>query len=83
VATDVIRLIQDRRKETGCEYTDRIEVGLATDSSDVRRAVDKYRDHIMKETLATRLVVEALPNVEGADVKLGDTKLQLFVRVVK
>ena len=28
VATDVVRLIQDRRKDIGCEYTDRIEVGL-------------------------------------------------------
>jgi len=83
VATDVIRLIQDRRKEIGCEYTDRIEVGLVTESADVRRAVEKFREHIMKETLATRLVFEPLPGVDAADAKLGDARLQLFVRVVK
>jgi isoleucyl-tRNA synthetase len=76
-------LIQDRRKEIGCEYTDRIEVGLVTESPDVRRAVEKFREHIMKETLATRLVFEPLAGADGADAKLGDARLQLFVRVVK
>src|SRR6185295_18034817 len=79
VANDVIRLIQDRRKDTGCEYTDRIEVGLVTESADVRRAVEKFRDHIMKETLATRLVFEPLPGVDAFDAKIGESALKLFV----
>jgi isoleucyl-tRNA synthetase len=83
VANDVIRLIQDRRKDTGCEYTDRIEVGLVTESTDVRRALEQFRDHIAQETLATRLQFEPLPGVVAFDAKVGDTALQLFVRVVK
>ena len=83
VVKDIIRLIQDRRKDIGCEYTDRIEVGLLTESADVRRAVEQFRDHILKETLATRLVFEPLPGVTAFDAKVGDAALQLFVRVVK
>jgi isoleucyl-tRNA synthetase len=82
VANDIVRLVQDRRKEIGCEYTNRIEVGLVTESSDVRRSVERFRDHIMKETLATRLVFEPLTGTDAAEVKLGDTKLDLYVRVV-
>jgi isoleucyl-tRNA synthetase len=83
VANDMVRLIQDRRKDISCEYTDRIEVGVVTQSAEVRRAVERFREPIMKETLATRLVFDPVADMEGADAKLGDTKLQLFVRVVK
>ena len=37
LARDVVRLIQDRRKEIGCEYTDRIEIGLVTTSAELAR----------------------------------------------
>ncbi len=37
LARDVVRVIQDRRKELGCEYTDRIRIGLVTDSDELRR----------------------------------------------
>jgi isoleucyl-tRNA synthetase len=82
LANDIVRLIQDRRKDSGCQYTDRIEIGLAIDSADVRRAVEQYRDHIMKETLAERLSFEPLPNATGVDAKVGDATIKLFVRVV-
>ena len=83
VANDIVRLIQDRRKDTGCEYTDRIEIGLVTEAADVRRAVEKFRDHILKETLATRLVFEPISEVTAFDGKLGDASLKLFVRVAR
>jgi isoleucyl-tRNA synthetase len=82
LANDIVRLIQDRRKDSGCQYTDRIEIGLAIDSANVRRAVEQYRDHIMKETLAERLSFEPLPNATGVDAKVGDATIKLFVRVV-
>jgi isoleucyl-tRNA synthetase len=82
LANDFLRLIQDRRKDSGCQYTDRIEIGLVTDSADVRRAIEQFRDHIMKETLAERLVFEPLPNVTGVDAKVGDATITLYVRVV-
>jgi isoleucyl-tRNA synthetase len=83
VANDIIRLIQDRRKEIGCEYTDRIEIGVTTESVDIRRAIDRFRDHIMKETLTTRFVFEPLPGVEPVDARLGDATLKIFVHVEK
>src|SRR4029077_9002015 len=41
-ARDIVRLIQDRRKEIGCEYTDRIEVGLATVSPELAAAIAQH-----------------------------------------
>jgi isoleucyl-tRNA synthetase len=83
VANDMVRLIQDSRKEIGCEYTDRITVGLVTDSQDVRRAVERFRDHIMKETLATRLVFEPLAGIKQIEAKIGDAQIKIYVQIVK
>jgi isoleucyl-tRNA synthetase len=83
VANDIVRLIQDRRKESGCEYTDRIEIGLVTESADLKRAVERFHEHIMAETLAARLVFEPLSGVDGADAKLGDANLTVYVKVVR
>jgi isoleucyl-tRNA synthetase len=82
-ARDVVRLVQDRRKDTGCDYTDRIEVGIVTESTELQRAVEQFRDFIMAETLANQIVFKPLPNVEAIDTKVGDAALQLFIRVVR
>jgi isoleucyl-tRNA synthetase len=82
VSNDAIRLIQDRRKEIGCEYTDRIEVGLVTESADVRRAIERFREHIMKETLAESLRLEALAGVQSIDVNAAGENAKLFLRIV-
>ena len=66
-----------------CQYIDRIEIGLVTESAEVRRAVDQFREHIEKETLANQLVFEPLSGVTAFDAKLGDAALKLFIRVVQ
>jgi isoleucyl-tRNA synthetase len=82
-ARDVVRLIQDRRKDIGCEYTDRIEVGVATKSAELESAIAKHRDFIAQETLATKLVVKPLDKVEPTSAKVGSDDLTLYVRVMK
>jgi isoleucyl-tRNA synthetase len=80
-ANDVVRLIQDIRKNIGCEYTDRIEIGLVTDSIELSQAITAHRDFIAGETLATRIVNEPLPNVQLAEANVGALPLKLYVRV--
>jgi len=79
LARDAVRLIQDQRKDTGCEYTDRIEVGIVTESAEVRKAIEKFREYIAAETLAEKVVFEPLKGVTPVEVKLGDVTLRLFV----
>jgi isoleucyl-tRNA synthetase len=81
-ARDIVRLIQDRRKETGCEYTDRIEVGIETDSKELLSAVELYRELIAQETLAVALQIGALDGVEPVESNVSGAPLRLYVRVV-
>ncbi len=81
-ARELVHAIQSRRKDTGCEYTDRIEVGIVTDSAEIRRAVEQFSDYISGETLAAALKLQPLNSIEAVEVKLGEDTLQLFVRVL-
>jgi isoleucyl-tRNA synthetase len=80
LARDVVRLVQDIRKDTGFEYTDRIEVGVVTESAALRDAIDTFRNYIMTETLATKVVFEPLPAIRALDAKVGDAAISFFIR---
>jgi isoleucyl-tRNA synthetase len=52
LAREIVRSIQDARKQAGLEVSDRIVLGV-TGSGGVEAAVSQHRDYIMLETLAT------------------------------
>jgi isoleucyl-tRNA synthetase len=82
LARDVVRLIQERRKELDCQYTDRIEVGLVTSSDELRRAVAENEDYIQGETLAVDVNFQALNKVEPVEHTVAGAAVQLYVRIV-
>ncbi len=81
-ARELTHAVQTRRKDTGCEYTDRIAVGVVTGSAELQTAVEKFADYIKAETLAVELKQEALAGVEAVEMDLAGHKLSLYVRVV-
>jgi isoleucyl-tRNA synthetase len=83
LARDVVRLIQDRRKEIGCEYTDRIEVGVVTDSTPLSKAITQFGAYIASETLADSVALGPIASAAPLETKLGDVSLKLHVRVLK
>lgn len=52
---EVIRSVQNARKDAGLNIDDRIKLSLVTDDQELRRAVEEHRDTITSETLATEL----------------------------
>jgi isoleucyl-tRNA synthetase len=53
-ARDVVRQVQESRKNAGLEMEDRIELHLATGSDKLREAITAQRDYIAAETLTDR-----------------------------
>jgi isoleucyl-tRNA synthetase len=82
-ARDLVRLIQDRRKELDCDYTDRIEVGIETRSDELITAVEENMEFIKSETLAVKLVLTPLKNVDAVDRTVAGYDLRLYVKVVR
>jgi isoleucyl-tRNA synthetase len=79
IAKDLIRTIQNQRKEIGCQYTDRIAVGIVSDDPEVHTTLESHRDLICGETLADRLLHAAIDQVGAVDTEYG----QIFVQKAK
>ena len=54
-ARDLVRLIQERRKELDCQFTDRIEITLGGTDGELSAAVTEFSGYIQRETLANSL----------------------------
>jgi isoleucyl-tRNA synthetase len=54
-ARDLVRLIQERRKELDCQFTDRIEITLGGTDGELSAAVTEFSEYIQRETLANSL----------------------------
>ncbi|HKB02240.1 MAG TPA: class I tRNA ligase family protein, partial [Gemmataceae bacterium] len=79
-ARDVIRHVQEQRKESGLNMEDRIELYIGTDSERLRDAIDAHRDHIAAETLTIRWA--GAPNGEVHEVKIEGQVLKIALRKV-
>ncbi len=81
-ARDVIRNVQNLRKDSGLDIADRITLSLVTSSAELREAIEAFRDYIAHETLATRVTGDALEksagtievDIEGQKVSVGLAK---------
>jgi hypothetical protein len=46
-------------------------------------AIEKFRDYIAQETLATHCIAEPLPGIEPVTTKVLEHELALYLRVMK
>ena len=77
-----MRLIQERRKDLDCQYTDRIEVTIGTDADELAAAVRDNTDYIRNETLVVALNLNGVDEAQPANLQVGDFSLSLIVKVV-
>ncbi len=80
-AREIVRALQDFRKEIGCRYTDRIAVGLETDAAELQAAIGLFTEYIKEETLAVRLVFGPLDGVDAVERKVAEHTVRMAVRV--
>ncbi len=78
-ARDVVRAVQQARKEAGLHVSDRIRLAL-TLPPEWRAAVERHRDYVAEQTLAAQIGFE--PGAAGAGAsrhtaKLSDCELQV------
>ena len=79
LARDFIRAVQNLRKESGFEVSDRIRTGWSG-SSEIRAAVEAFEDRIAEETLSVALFFEE--RLQGVSVKIGDSDCVLRLEKV-
>ena len=82
LARELVHAIQNCRKKIGCQYTDRIAVGVATESEELRSAMEDFIDYIKGETLCVAISPEMVSGAEPIELKLAGHSLVLCVKVV-
>ena len=83
IVRDVVRLVQQARKEAGLEVVDRVELSLYA-PEEVQRALERHRDWIAQQTLARSVRFEVpephahqtIGKVQGRPVTIGLAKVE-------
>jgi isoleucyl-tRNA synthetase len=78
MAREVVRHVQELRKQSGLEMEDRITLYLVTESEPLRQAIEAHRDYIAEETLTTTWATaplgegahKAVVKVEGKELTI-------------
>jgi isoleucyl-tRNA synthetase len=71
VARDLVRVVQQARRDAGLSVSDRIRLGV-DGGDDVTDAAESHRDMLMAETLATVLELGTVPADRYVDAVVGD-----------
>ena len=78
IARELVNRIQNLRKDSGFEVTDRIDVKLQKDDNIVK-AVDTNLDYIKSETLTEELEIMDTVN-NGIEIAFDDVNTKLFIQ---
>jgi isoleucyl-tRNA synthetase len=82
LARELAHAVNNRRRDVGCQYTDRIVVGVVTESRELRAAIEQFTDYVKGEALAVELTFAPVPGAEPFDLELASHALALYVKVV-
>jgi isoleucyl-tRNA synthetase len=82
IARDVVRAIQDARKQLELNIEDTIDIEYSTQDRALGAAIEAFRDYISREVLATRLErVSSLERPEGQTrLKVGAAELEVSIQ---
>ena len=79
---EVVHAVQSERKTLDLDFTARIELEFATDSPELRAALEKHLDYLAAETLATRAVCTPLAAATAEPIDIDGHPLAISIRQV-
>lgn len=81
LSRDLVRAIQDLRKESGCQFTDRIRVAVVTESEELKSAIKQFGDYVCGETLAVELAAVAIDGAVSREVKVDEYPATIYLQI--
>jgi isoleucyl-tRNA synthetase len=84
VARDLVRAIQQARKDAGLDISDRINVALNANDNDVVAAVNDWKDYIKEQTLALDINNQAIsPDMQKSSADLNGITVEIGIAKAK
>jgi len=83
IAREVVRAVQELRKSSGLAVSDRIELWLESEDEAVTQALERHRDVIAVEVLATTVNVneQSSPEAQGTELALDQGAVRIALRL--
>jgi isoleucyl-tRNA synthetase len=81
IIRDLVRGIQNVRKESGLDVSDRIEISLHTGDAGLREAAEDFEDYLLSETLGTAIRWEKKPGARK--IECGGKPCAVWVKKVE
>jgi isoleucyl-tRNA synthetase len=78
ISRDLIRFIQNSRKEAGLEVDDRIVLNLETKDNKISESINNFLDQIKNETLTDKYE-KTLQDGFTSNVKIGDKNIKIIL----
>jgi isoleucyl-tRNA synthetase len=80
---EVVHAVQSERKTLDLDFTARIELEFATDSAELRSALETHLDYVAAETLATQAVCRPLSAAASEPIDIDGHPLAITIRQVE
>jgi isoleucyl-tRNA synthetase len=78
---EVVHAVQSERKTLDLDFTARIELEFATDSAELRSALETHLDYVAAETLATQAVCRPLAAAASEPIDIDGHPLAITITV--
>lgn len=81
IARDVVNRIQNLRKDSGFEVTDKIKISLENNNSELAEAVSSNKNYICQEVQAVALELVADLNGSASEIEMDEFILKVKIEV--
>ena len=82
IARDFVNRIQNLRKDSGLEVTDKINIRLQNNSAELAQAIEANRDYICAEVQALSLTLVDNMDEQAAEIPMDEFTLRVMLEVV-
>ena len=82
IARDFVRLVQQARKDSGFDVSDRIELGYQSKLPLVTEALEQYQSYVKEQVLALKMVPVLHSDVTPVSAELADEAIQITLKKV-
>lgn len=76
IARDIIRFIQETRKNSNFNVTDRVKVIISTNNSIIQKAILQWQNYICNQTLATSIENFSVSNMQEFEIEISTNLLE-------
>ena len=80
MAREIIRAVQELRKNNNFEISDRIKISYQTDDKDLHETFEKFEELITKEVLATSILNDSAEKESFEKIKIEESDLWLKIQ---